>query len=250
MIPKNRIVQITLITLVLILCLILTMPASQAYKLGLYSNEVTMHGVQGKFLDGKAKVVDVDDYRVSNVSWSWRPLALFLGQFSVNWQLDDLALTGKGIVTASLWNDLQVSQSALVINGGQLQSYVPKGFKLDGDIDLDIDKLTFNQTVNSVSAQAKSTALSLTTPLGVFALNNLNLQVSGTKEEGFRGELTNMNNSNEVNVIADIQGANVSLSGHINVRSNTAKQLASLLPFIAKQQGGKWLVNWQGKLPI
>lgn len=246
---KQRLPIILFSLIAFLLSLVLTIPASQAYQWGILPDTVKLYGVSGRLFSGKANQVVINKIRINQVSWTWRPLSLLKGSLAIDWQLDGEQLNGKGSSSHSFFGGHEIEDALLMVNSKQLNSFLPRGNKLVGSIELDIKTATFSEELEAINAMASSDSLSVHSVLGEFNVNNLNLSALGTKTDGYKLRAIDSKNKANMDVLADIKQKNIILSGYIDAHSTVAKQLESLLPVIATKQGNKWIVSWQGIVP-
>lgn len=245
---EKRSSKIILVLSIFIVCLFLTLPAHQANKWGLYSQDIKLQGVSGRYLHGQTRQLTVNKFILNNVSWDWQASSLLLGSLALEWKVDDRSIQGKGAAAQSIFGDASISNAKIKLNTEILNSYLPKGNTVSGDVDVNIDSLLFQQQLNSISANAKTNELSIRTLLGLIKIEHIKIEASGNDSDGFHIVITDFINIKSVNVVAEIKQNKVVLSGYLSTQSDLAKQLKPILPFIAKKQADKWLVTWQGKL--
>lgn len=247
---KKRISQAVLLISIFIICLFLTMPAHQAYKWGLYSQEIKLQGVSGRYLQGEARQVSANGIVINDVSWDWQVSSLLLGKLGLKWQINDRNFHGQGLAAQSLLGDSSIFDANVILNTEMLTPYLPKGNTVTGDVEINIESLQFREKLKSIAANLKANELSVQTMFGVIKIEHINLEAIGNDSEGFQLVLTDFTNKNIVHVVADIKQNDVVLSGTISTQSDLAKQLKPILPLIAKKQGSNWLVTWKGSVPI
>jgi len=234
---------------IFLISIVLTVPANQAYKWGLLPSNVSFQGLSGRLLDGCVQYANIKKTTLNNVSWSWQPLSLLSGQFLLNWAIDGQELAGKGQASSSFLGNKQISNTALTFKAEKLNPYLPKGNTLTGSVALDISSATFSQQLDSIAATAAIESLLVTTTIGEFQIGATHLVAKGTEAEGFQLQVTDAQDSDRVNIIADVNQQQLTLSGQVQADSNLAKQTTPLLPLIAKKQGNTWVLSWQGTLP-
>jgi len=244
---KQRLFIILFTISVFFISLFLTMPAQKAYQWGLFSN-ISMQGVSGRYVSGKTKQLKVDKTTIAHLTWAWQPLSLLMGKVSLNWNINDKDIMGKGVLAMNLLQERVFSDVDLVVNGKVISPYLPKGNSLSGDIELDIELVKFSEKLQTLSLVAKAESLSITTALGVFELENSMLAVMGNELEGFNLQLTDYKSRDAVDILIHIKGNKITLSGQLASDSIAATKLSALLPLIAKKQGRIWQLNWQGSL--
>jgi len=247
---KKRISQAVLLISIFIICLFLTMPAHQAYKWGLYSQDIKLQGVSGQYLQGEARQLSANGIIINDVSWDWQVFSLLLGKLELEWQINDRNIHGQGFAAQSLLRIGSITDANLTLNTEILTPYLPKGNTVTGDIEVNIKSLHFQEKLNSIAANVKMNELSVQTMFGIIKIEHINLEATGNNNDGFHLVLTDFINANSVNILADIKQGKVVLSGSVSTQSDLAKQLKPILPLIAKKQGSNWLVSWKGTVPI
>jgi len=233
-----------------LISLVLTMPASQAYKWGLYPEEIQLYGLKGRVLDGKASQVSINDISVNNVSWSWRPLSLLAGKLSFNWFVNDSELKGKGSAGLSLLGCYELSNATLTFNAHKFAHLFPKGNALSGSINLELDSLIYENEVERVASTAKTELLTLETLAGEFQISPLDITIQGDKKGVIDIRLVDMKDSNGLSLLINMEGKDIKLSGNIHSQNFVAKQASSVLPLIANKKDNNWVVSWKGILPL
>jgi len=225
------------------------MPASQGNKWGLYPQEVKLQGVSGRYLSGHARKLRLNRFTINNVGWDWQALSLLLGQLSLDLQVNDSNIKGRGTVARSLLGELLVSDTHLTFNSELLNPYLPKGNTLTGNIDVDVESISFDQQLKSVFANAKVDSLVISSILGRFPVEHISFEVSGNNSDGFKIYIADFINTDAVKLLVDIKHENISLSGSVKADSDLAKHLKTLLPLLGKKKGGNWQLIWTGKIP-
>ncbi|NOQ93426.1 MAG: type II secretion system protein GspN [Methylophaga sp.] len=225
------------------------MPAQQANKWGLYSQDIKLKGMSGRYLLGQARQVVVNKFVINNVSWDWQEHSLLFGKLALMWKVNDTNIQGQGLAAQSAFGDTSISDANLTLNTEVLNRYLPKGNKLAGNIDIKIDSVSFNQQLDRISAKAKVNDLTINTKLGIFKIEHVSLEASGSYSDGFDLRIIDFTNENLVNVVVEINKEKVILSGSVSSQSDLAKQLKGVLPFVAKKQGNNWQLSWKGLLP-
>lgn len=245
----QRLPLILIALVIFLISLVLTMPVYQAYKWGVFPDNISLQGLQGRLVKGSAREVQINDLTLNNVTWSWQPSLLLTGRLSVNWQINDPDVEGKGIASVSLLANKQVSATALSLNLDKINAYLPKKSTLAGKVDLDLALATFSERLESINATAKVGSLLVTTALGNIETDKINMIANGSDKEGFQLRITDAQNSDNMMILAEMKQQQLSLSGLIKDQFSLAQQVSSLLPLIAKKQGDNWVVSWQGVLP-
>lgn len=246
---KQRIIIITFAIAAFLTSLFLTMPAHQAYQWGLFTPDVEMQGISGRFISGQSKRIIVNGVILRNVTWSLQALTLLTGKFALAWQIDGDSIKGHGLASINLLGKSQISNAIAMINIEQWSHYLPPGNNMKGSVNFDVSSASFTGKLESISAIAISDKLIVNTIVGMFDISKLSLTVKGTHHEEFQLQLKEIDNANNMDVIAEIKNNSINVSGYINAESKLARQLTTILPIIAKKQGQQWEIEWQGELP-
>jgi len=233
-----------------LISLVLTMPASQAYKWGLYPEEIQLYGLKGRVLDGNAKQVFINNLTVNNISWSWRPLSLLFGKLSFNWHVDSMDSQGDGIAAMNLLGNIELSDVTVRFNAHKADVLLPKGNHLLGNIQLDLEYALFRDKLERIKATAETEQLSVTTVVGNFKISPLNINVQGNETGDIQVKIIDSVDSQGMTLLAEVKNQEITLTGNINSQNAIAKQVSSLLPLIANKQGNNWIVSWKGILPL
>lgn len=245
----QRLPLILMVLVIFLISLVVTMPIYQAYKWGVFPDNIALQGLQGRLVKGSAREVQINDLTLNNVTWSWQPSLLLTGRLSVNWQINDSDVQGKGIASVSLFANKQISATTLSLNLNKINAYLPKKSTLAGKVDLDLALATFSEQLETINATAKVGSLLLTSVLGHIETDKINMIANGSDKEGFQLRITDSQNSDNMTILAEMKQQQLSLSGLIKDQFSLAQQVSSLLPLIAKKQGNNWVVSWQGVLP-
>lgn len=235
---------------VFLICLVLTMPASQAYKWGFYPEDIQLYGLKGRALGGKASHISINELTINNISWSWKPLSLFTGKLSFNWIANDSELKGKGSAGVSLlgWNEL--TNTTLTFNANKFARFLPKGNSMSGNIHLKVDSLIYENEIERISSTAETELLIVETLAGQFQISPLDVMIQGDKQGLVDVTVNDAVDSNSLSLLAKIESNEVKLTGTIHSQNVVAKQVSSLLPQIANKQGDNWIVSWKGIAPF
>jgi general secretion pathway protein N len=99
---------------------------------------VTVAEVGGTLFSGHAEDVRIDDFNLGRVSWTLKPLSLFLGQLKAHFKLDRDELNGNGDIFVT-FGRAGVEDAKFSGTADLLERYVSAyGVKLNGQIDLEV----------------------------------------------------------------------------------------------------------------
>ena len=241
---------ILLFVVALLISLVLTMPMKHAYKWGFISDDIVLKGISGTVFKGKAKQLIANDEVVYNITWSLNALSLFLGRLSFDWVVDDVDIQGQGSSFVTLLGMFNVNNASLTVDSERFNHLIPTGNSVKGDIDVDIESASFKEKLEYIVATATLHSFIITSVVGEFNLDAVNIEVIGSGDEGFKLHLADIESNQDFMLDADIQENKVNLSGRAHQKARLTKELAPLLPFIGTKQDDNWIVSWQGILPI
>jgi len=233
-----------------ILSLIITMPMKQLYQWGVFPDTVILKGINGRALKGSVRHIIIEGEAVNNVAWSVNALSLLMGKLSFDWTVNDEQIKGRGNSAITLLGTLSVNDVKLTINSERFTLFLPQGNQLAGMIGLDVDTATFNEQLNELNATLELENIIITSPVGAFNLDASQLNVTGTVTDGFEATLTEIDNEENFTVFATVKDTDVTLSGQAHKEARLTKELISIFPLIAKEQGEQWIISWQGVLPF
>lgn len=240
---------ILLFIVVLLASLVLTMPMKYVYKWGGIPNAIVLNGISGTVFNGKAKQLQVNDEVIHNITWSLNAFSLFLGRLSFDWTVDDTDIQGQGIVFTTLLGLLNVSNVSLAVDSERIKHLIPKGNSVRGHIDIDIESASFKNELEHIIAIATLHSLVITSIVGEFDLDDVNIEAIGGAEEGFKLHLADVESNQDFMLDAEIKGNKINLSGRAHQKARLTKRMAPYLPFIGTKQGDNWIISWQGVMP-
>ncbi|EDY86351.1 bacterial type II secretion system protein N [gamma proteobacterium HTCC5015] len=135
---------IVLFVVVLAAGLVLKMP------IGLFLNDsgrigpVQLFDVQGTVWSGRAAGVQFQDERIESITWDVKPLHLLLGQARAHIQFNYLDGQGALDASVSLGQTAQIENASYRAPADNFAQHFGKGFfGLEGDVELQIDQLTY-----------------------------------------------------------------------------------------------------------
>lgn len=236
-----------------IICLFLTIPAKTSLPWLDLDNDITVHGVSGRLLNGKADRVSFQSITLSEVSWNWSPIKLLEGKTTINWTLTDPELSGSGVANYTFTGQQQISSSSIQLSLEKVQDWLtslfPATFELRGNAMAEIDHIYFDTEIRSIDASVAIENVSYTASnASSVSLPLAHIRVYGNDEEAIILTLKDNEQTPKLDLTATLINGNVKLSGVIDAGFAINDELNAYLPFIARKQGNKWQVNWEGKL--
>ena len=129
-----------------LLFLVATAPAAWAVRLlesrlpGLQAS-----GVSGSLWSGRAQRLSIDNITVTDLDWSWRPLAVLLGRAEYRlrgqWLASPVSLrAGVGVTGSAYLADV----SAKVVAQALLEQLYPQAASLNGQLTMELDTVDFS----------------------------------------------------------------------------------------------------------
>lgn len=249
---KKRLILSAIITCLFSVSLFITLPAKLAYQWGLYPQDISMSGIKGHYTSGTAKWLSSNGINVQNISWQWQPLSLLMGRVAFDITSEDIALEGNVRAAVNLFGRSSLSDGQLNLDLSKFMPLFPKGLVVKGKVNIESLNTSINQdkTGLELAFKADSGLVEVKSRYLEAQIEHLTVEASGHIEDGIIFKLTHAQRPAEMDISLILhQDGSAQLSGFILRNSPNASNLKALLPFVAKKQGERWDLSWQGTVP-
>ncbi len=112
---------------------------------------LTLYGVKGTAWSGELQALEINGTRLKNIEWSLSPFTLLLGNARLQLSLNSDGLRGDGMVEIGLLSGSTTLQDVKI--KFPIEKYEQQlglaGFDLNGDVDLDLGQLTYQDGIIS-----------------------------------------------------------------------------------------------------
>lgn len=155
-------------------------PASKALSMVKPPAGISLDGVSGEILDGRAKVLNVDKYSYENVGWKTSIFGLLSKSFDIS-IADPKGLSGTASVQLLDGNKISLTDVDLKLSISNFLKYTHYSMPVDisGGIGLDVDEAVFGQKkCNKVNGKIKLSKIDIFTPLGGYVLGDAVLELN------------------------------------------------------------------------
>jgi len=110
---------------VFVVSMALTVPAERGLAWLSLDDNIVVHGVSGRLLNGRAQQVIVNKNQFHQLTWSWRAQELLRGRLALDWIIEDPDITAKGIAMLLIAGQKQISKTTASISLAKLQIALP-----------------------------------------------------------------------------------------------------------------------------
>jgi general secretion pathway protein N len=211
---------------------------------------VRLSGVEGRLWSGQAMQVSVASVQLSDVRWSFRPLALLLGraEFSVSGQLQGQAVQGRAgstVLGRVYLSDVQgrLAASDLLLYWQQL-----KQVSADGYLDFSLDEVRLSETgVPAVAGTVNWSPARVVAPIEL-QLGKVQLETR-IEDEVTRGKLEATDGTLLVQGDVELNASGAySLNADLQQKGNVPQAVAKFLSTFAEYNNGSYRLEWSDTL--
>lgn len=247
-------VKIGIAIFVYLVFLFVYLPANWLVSIAPLPNNVQLSGVDGTLWQGNADFIRIDQRQLEHVSWKLNPLALFIGQVNIDFQLGSraTAVSGKGHISYA-FSGLKADNlrfdapSSFIVAGSRL----PFKTSVTGDASLMIEKLEQGTPwCEQLAGKLFLNSIGVTNQFGAYPLGDITLGLSCRDGQVL---LNTDEQSNQLGLSGTITLAEnnlVKVSAKIKPTDTQPEDLRKALGFLGKQDSqGYYPINYQGRIP-
>ena len=227
---------IGILVLVFVISLLVTAPARVIVSFLPKTASVKLAGIEGSIWNGRVANLSIKRESYSNINWTLNPLLLLTGKLGGQFTLDESRVDASGEWRAGFDSTVSVLNASFATPANELAPMLPyKGVALEGDIRLEVEQASFNETTgpSGVIAQAywANSAVGLTgNPVG---LGNFVLDIASNDEQAII--ITAKPSANQI----DLRGQatmiwNKEVALNFTVKEDVPQSLRSATNFLKK----------------
>ena len=242
-------------TIAFLIFLLLAAPATLvADQIGSRLAGFTARGVEGRAISGALSGVRWREIGINRLIWRWRPLALLGGQLGVTFQTEDpdIQLASQAAIGLNRQMTLADLTGRLPLNRISHLAMVGH-LPLEGQLVLDLRKLTLDATGRPTAAQGAIRLLNLRVNLGQpLPLGDYELRLDSASPEGIQGKLKDLSAPLALEGALNLQpDGRYRFTGQAMVRDPGNQALRQAMSRLGPPGAdGRWPLNFSGTLPL
>ncbi len=236
---------------VLLICLMMTLPASQVLRMApQLPPSVTLGGASGTLWQGELSTVRFNGMHLSPLRWSIQVLPLILGRLQLSLEVPAQSLDLKGVLSHSLFGRTVAKQLFLRFPVSEwTQPWIPRPFGASGELNGSVQSLQLDdQGIQEMEATFMWSQATIMTPEPL-PLGNVRIELSSPKAHHVVGDIVSDKQQLEIQLSVELTPDTYNLSGFLKPVANSEISAESINRILGRpNRNGEYRLQYKGSI--